>query len=103
MKLLTLTTFITLISFPALAQDFQCRHSRTADEVVICQSPVLSRLDEKINRTYARALRRSHGGDTIRLTRSQRAWLASRRACGVRVSCIRAHYVRRIGELKAYD
>lgn len=92
MKTITLTALLTLAAiFPASGQGFNCDRSRTAAEVVICDSGELSRLDRRLNRAYARS--------NTPVWR-QRAWLRSRNSCGVDRGCIRRHYLRRIAELR---
>jgi uncharacterized protein len=92
LKAIILTILLTLVAIlPALGQGYDCRRSRTAAEVVICDSDDLSRLDRRLNRAYARS--------NTPVWR-QRAWLRSRNACGVSRECIRRHYLRRLGELR---
>lgn len=96
----------TLIGLSALflpaaaeAQAFDCRYARYADEVVICEEPRLSRLDERMSRLFYR-LRAEVGGGA--LDAEQDAWLRSRRACGPDAACIDRSYRRRIGELRQF-
>ena len=83
----------------AQAQSFNCRYARFADEVAICQSPLLSRLDERMSRRFYEARNESGGPD---LDAEQDAWLRSRRSCGSDEDCIEEAYRERIRELRDY-
>lgn len=91
-----------LISVPANAQSFNCRYAKTADEVLICQTPRLSALDERMSSIFFRLRSNLHGRERSRLEADQAEWLHERRACGRDVSCIESAYRRRIRELLAY-
>jgi len=91
-----------LLPLAAQAQSFNCRYARTPDEVAICRSDRLSRLDEVMARLYFR-LRNSLGGsERAALETEQAEWLQSRRECGADGACIADAYRRRIRELRAY-
>jgi uncharacterized protein len=93
------------LSGPASAASFDCMElgNKNAAERKICMSPGLSALDERLDSWYRRALvRAKYFGQTQAVRSAQRAWLASRNACGANGWCLRRHYVARIGELKRY-
>jgi|HubBroStandDraft_6_1064221.scaffolds.fasta_scaffold173958_2 uncharacterized protein len=88
----------------ALAQDcsFNCRTADKPDEVLICQSPELCKLDIQMSGTYFR-LRNGLGGTArSRLMSDQAAWLRQRFNCGRDYGCVRSLYERRISELNHY-
>jgi uncharacterized protein len=92
-------------SAPASAQSFSCMNAEemSAAEQRICASRHLQALDERLDHWYRRALARARYFDQTEEVRSaQRAWLASRNACGGRFWCLRRHYVTRIYQLKTY-
>ena len=88
-----------LLSTAASAQSFNCRYARFADEVAICQSPLLSRLDERLSRRFYETRNEVGGAE---LDAEQDAWLRSRRSCGSDEDCIEDAYRERIRELRNY-
>jgi len=86
----------------APAQSFNCNYAKTPDEVLICQVPRLSDLDERMSSLYFR-LRNSLSGRPLRtLDADQKEWLAERMACGRDIACIAEAYGRRIRQLKEF-
>ena len=88
-----------LLPAAAEAQSFNCRNARFADEIAICESRLLSRLDVRMARLFFQA-RESDGGSE--LGDDQDAWLRTRRACGGDEDCIEEAYRERIRELREY-
>jgi uncharacterized protein len=86
----------------AEAQSFNCRYARSPDEVMICQSPQLAALDERMSGLYFRLRNSLVGRERARLEADQAAWLGSRQACGRDAGCIAASYRQRIAELRSY-
>lgn len=95
-RLIAVAAFL-LPAAAAEAQAFNCRYARYADEITICQDPLLSRLDERMSRLFYR-LRDRVGG--ARLDPDQDSWLRARRACGRDAACIEGAYRLRIRELR---
>jgi uncharacterized protein len=91
-----------LLPGAAEAQSFNCAYARSPDEVLICEDPRLSALDELLSSLYYRARNSSFGYERARLEADQAAWLRSRRACGRDGACIASAYRARIQELRAY-
>jgi uncharacterized protein len=92
---------LVCVPFTAAAQSFNCRDAHRPDEVLICQSPVLARLDERMSSLYF-TLRNSLVGARRRaLEADQVRWLQSRFACGRDYYCIESAYQRRIRQLSA--
>jgi uncharacterized protein len=90
---------------PASAASFDCMElgNKNAAERKICQSTPLGNLDERLDSWYRRALLRAGYFDqTAKVRSNQRAWIASRNACGSSFFCLRKHYVIRIRELRNY-
>jgi uncharacterized protein len=102
MKTLLVATAIALATaMPAHAQSFNCNYAKTPDEVLICQSPKLSELDQKLATLYFDLL---HGFDfrtQQRLKAAQSVWLHRRMACGYDAYCIERVYRSRIDDLEA--
>lgn len=79
------------------AQDFNCASARKPVERTICSSAELSRLDERMARTYGRvwaiyATGRTYDWDRLSLRAAQREFLAARDACSGDASCLRSTY-----------
>jgi uncharacterized protein len=106
MKILSLVLLGTLtagaLAIPAEAQSFNCRYARSADEVLICQEPQLSRLDEELSAVYARVRNRTRGSDLEELTAEQASWLRGRKECSRDYRCIESYYRRRIAQLREF-
>jgi uncharacterized protein len=97
-----LTVFL---STSVSAQSFNCNYAKAVDEVAICRSPLLSRLDEQMSTMYH--LRQDHlsgplfGVQRLQLENGQAAWLSGRRLCGGDPGCIEQAYRQRIRELSS--
>lgn len=76
---------------------FDCTRASYADEIAICSSPELSRLDEQVAAAYGYV--REHGGEqAARVTRDRS--LRARRSCSSDVDCIKQV---QIGVIKDYQ
>jgi uncharacterized protein len=93
---------LLLLSMPAQAQSFNCRTADRPDEVLICQSPRLASLDERMSSLYFRLRNRVSPMVRRELEDSQRDWLASRIACGRDFRCVASAYEQRIAELSRF-
>lgn len=88
----------------AEAASFDCGAARAADEIAICRSQALSDLDVRMATTYGILIRLVAMGQRGMLQDGQRAFLASRAACGADTACIAAAYRDRLAILdKAVD
>lgn len=86
------------------AASFDCGAARAADEIAICHSQALSDLDVRMATTYGILIRLVAMGQRGILQDGQRAFLASRAACGADTACIAAAYRDRLAMLdKAVD
>lgn len=94
--------FALTLAHSAQAQSFNCRYAKSPDEVAICQSDRLSRLDQILARLYFSVRNRLYGGERAALEREQARWLRSRRDCGADIPCIAESYESRIQELREY-
>jgi uncharacterized protein len=83
----------------AQAQSFNCRYAKTPDEVLICQDPRLSALDQRMSSIFFRRRNRLSGRARADLDAEQAAWLRGRMACGRDAGCIATAYQARIREL----
>ncbi len=68
---LAFTLALTLVPLTAHAQSFNCRYATKPDEVLICQSPVLGRLDERMSSLYFALRNRLSGGERRALEAEQ--------------------------------
>ncbi len=84
----------------ANAQSFDCADARRADERTICDSRVLSRLDDELSEVYEDALSDASRSERKRLKADQLDWISIRRACRSRERCIKRVYRDRISELE---
>lgn len=83
----------------AQAQSFNCRSADFPDEFLICDSPELSRLDERLDRVFRQNMSRLSRAEQRALDREEERWVISRRRCGRNYGCIEVHYEDRIDEL----
>lgn len=83
----------------AQAQSFNCRSADFPDEFLICRSPELSGLDERLAHVFRQNMNRLSRAEQRALDREEERWVVSRRRCGRNYDCIAAHYDARIGEL----
>jgi uncharacterized protein len=84
---------------PASAQSFNCNYAKTADEVLICQSPELARMDTVVSESYF-SLRNSLDSRSAAWLKNQQAeWLQARMSCGRDYSCIYYTYARRWSQI----
>jgi uncharacterized protein len=97
--LVLLASTVALIGLPAHAQSFNCRYAKSPDEVLICQDPRLSALDERMSSLFFRLRNRLYGRARAGLDADQAAWLRGRMACGRDAACIARAYQERISEL----
>jgi uncharacterized protein len=94
------------VAAPADAASFDCRpyhRARSCPETIVCSTPELSRMDDRVARLYNVRLRALSFRQAARLTDEQRDWLDSRNACGCNASCILRHYETRIEDLRHYE
>jgi uncharacterized protein len=66
----------------ASAQSFNCNYAKAPDEVMICNSPTLSRLDEQMSVMYFQTRNSMSGVARAQLQNDQAAWLRGRQMCG---------------------
>ena len=96
---LSFALVIVLGRTQAQAQSFNSKYAKTADEVLICQDPRLSDLDERMSGIFFRLRNSLPARQRSALEADQAAWLHGRQACGRDGSCIEDAYRRRIQEL----
>lgn len=90
----------------ALAAGFDCRpyyQSRTCPEIVVCDTPKLSELDDQLSGAYDVLMKRLPASQAASLRNAQRAWVGARKQCGCDAGCILRLYERRIQELDEFD
>jgi uncharacterized protein len=81
-KLLVATAIALAPAMPAHAQSFNCNYAKTPDEVLMCQSPKLSQMDEKLADVYFALRNALYTPFRRRLEAEQSAWLRHRIQCG---------------------
>jgi uncharacterized protein YecT (DUF1311 family) len=80
---------------------FDCKTHHQQEEVAICNSATLSRLDRQLYGLYTGLLNRSDIQQT-RLKVDERAWLSDRHSCLGNESCLTMAYERRIEQLRSW-
>jgi uncharacterized protein len=84
------------------AQSFNCNYAKAPDEVMICNSPTLSRLDEQMSVMYFQTKNAMSEVPRAQLESDQAAWLRGRQMCGGDPVCLEESYRRRIRQLSNY-
>jgi uncharacterized protein len=103
-KLLVAMAIAIPVAIPAHAQSFNCNHAKTPDEVLICQSPKLTQMDEKLADVYFALRNALYTPFRRRLEAEQSAWLRHRIQCGRDELCVEHEYRMRTAELQSlYD
>jgi uncharacterized protein len=93
-----------LVVSPATAASFDCKLAKLLAEIAICGDPTLGAEDEELARQYAPLLTAAPADAVKTIKKEQKAWLASRNACGSDMQCIMGHYrerLQRFGEWRA--
>src|SRR5690242_8067919 len=85
----------------AQAQSFNCRKAHFPDEKLICASPQLSMLDERLDWIFRQNMRLLAKPGRDALDREEEQWVVARRRCGSDHRCVESFYRSRIGELTA--
>jgi uncharacterized protein YecT (DUF1311 family) len=83
----------------AQAQSFNCRKAYFPDEKLICTSPHLSMLDERLDWIFRQNMRLLAKPGRDALDREEERWVVARRRCGGDHRCVEGFYRSRIGEL----
>src|SRR4051812_10817544 len=83
----------------AQAQSFNCRKAYFPDEKLICTSPRLSMLDERLDWIFRQNMRLLAKPGRDALDREEERWVVARRRCGSDHRCVEGFYRSRIGEL----
>jgi len=78
------------------AASFDCAKASTKVELMICENPELSKLDDRLAEKYEEALNDKSRAKEIR--RAQKAWLKERNKCAT-TGCMQESYRERIKEL----
>jgi uncharacterized protein len=84
------------LAVPSHAASFPCSRARSCTEQVICQTPELSHMDDRMAAMYFSFQSQSSRRGATALLQSQRSWLASRDSCVCNASCLMDHYAARI-------
>jgi len=80
---------------PAYGQSFHCPQY-SCPESVICDTPMLSRLDDTMAGLYYQIRGMASKPAAGILLRNQRAWLDLRNSCGCNATCLESAYAKRI-------
>ena len=96
---LVAATSIASAATGAQAQSFNCRKAYFPDEKLICTSPRLSMLDERLDWIFRQNMRLLAKPGRDALDREEERWVVARRRCGSDHRCVEGFYRSRIGEL----
>ena len=96
---LVAATSIASAATGAQAQSFNCRRAYFPDEKLICTSPRLSMLDERLDWIFRQNMRLLAKPGRDALDREEERWVVARRRCGSDPRCVEGFYRSRIGEL----
>lgn len=88
---------LIVVSHAALAVSFDCSKASDEAERTICQSPLLSDLDDIMAAAYGRAMLSSSESSTLKDQKVE--WIRTSRRCGSDVDCLEAAYLVRIAQL----
>jgi uncharacterized protein len=83
---------------PGKAVSFDCAKASNTAELLVCENPELSELDDRMAAAYSAARRRS--GNSPALVSDQRAWLMRRNNCRTAV-CVASEYQMRLASMDA--
>ncbi|PZQ64410.1 MAG: hypothetical protein DI570_05390 [Phenylobacterium zucineum] len=90
---------------PALAApSFDCRKATGQIQPLICRTPELATLDQRLAQVFATAQPKTDAAGRARLRTEQRGWIKGRDDCWKaddKPACVKDAYVRRIAELQA--
>jgi uncharacterized protein len=84
----------------AAGPGFDCRKTTGDDEIAVCRSRSLSRLDRQMTALYRTVQTCALMGGRGANRDDQAAWLAERKLCSADDKCLSAAYHRRISQLK---
>ena len=82
----------SLLAFSASAGSFKCSKAKTETEQLICTTPELSELDDRLSEAYKTVLSRLNSKFLFKT--SQKAWLSDLQKCKT-VDCIKAEISKR--------
>lgn len=85
-----------------LAASYDCAKARTKVEHLVCETPLLSTLDETLAKDYQELLAKANEEQNRQVMKDQRHWLShTRNACRT-VTCLKHAYWSRQAELETY-
>ena len=92
MKRLIIVAAGFVLAASAQAASFDCAKAQSKVEHIICDTPVISKLDDEMSAAYKAALQDKKQADTIRQTQKQ--WMKERNNCA-EAACVKGAYVQR--------
>ncbi|MGB4812775.1 MAG: lysozyme inhibitor LprI family protein [Methylophilaceae bacterium] len=87
----------TTISSLALAKEINCTKAKVANDILICSSPKVLRLDQQLADKYSQVLK-TRPVNNAPLKQAQQAWLLERNRCET-ADCLSDQYANRIAEM----
>jgi len=100
--LLTISTILLLWTTSLLAASFDCAKAQTKVEHLVCNTPLLSTLDEALAKEYQDVLVKATNAQKKALIQDQRHWLNHARNSCPTVVCLTHAYYSRQAALETY-
>ena len=87
---------------PVQAASFDCAKAASKVENLICDTPVVSKLDDELGKAYKDSIKKANEEQKQRLVSDQKKWLKQSRNICNDESCFKHAYTFRIEELKSF-
>lgn len=91
-----------VLGMPAQAASFDCAKADTNTEKLICENPVISKLDDELGKAYQEALSKANEEQKQRLVAEQKHWLKQTRNICTDESCFKQAYSSRLTVLTTF-
>ena len=91
-----------IMALPVRAASFDCGKAETKVEKLVCDNPVISKLDDKLGKTYQNDLNKANDEERQRLITEQKHWLKYTRNVCSNEACFKHAYWSRLAELETF-
>jgi len=91
-----------IMALPVRAASFDCGKAETKVEKLVCDNPVISKLDDKLGKTYQNDLNKANDEERQRLITEQKHWLKYTRNVCINETCFKHAYWSRLAELEIF-
>lgn len=90
------------LGMPAQAASFDCGKAQSKVEHLICDNPVISKLDNELGNTYQDVISKANEEDKQRVIAEQKHWLKYTRNVCSDETCFKQAYWSRLAELETF-